>query len=178
MAENDFPKNVTLGNSTYTLRLMTSKDKHTVLNFVQHLSEADTLFMRRDVTQPEAVDSWLQDIERDRTITILMEEKGNVAAYGSLHYNQLFWNRHLAELRVLVSSSYRRRGLATVLARELINFARKLSLDKVVAYVAIEDRRAREVMESLGFRAEAVLQDWVKTRDERTHDLLIMSITL
>ncbi|HRE47092.1 MAG TPA: GNAT family N-acetyltransferase [Aggregatilineales bacterium] len=178
MAENDFPKTVTLNGTAFTLRLMTAKDRHSVVNFVSHLPENDTLFMRRDVTQPEAVDEWIHDIEKDRTITILVEERGNIAAYGSLHYNQLFWNRHLAELRVLVSSMYRRRGLASALAKELIVFARTLGLDKVVAYVASEDRRAREVMEQIGFRAEAVLQEWVKTRDERTHDLLIMSVTL
>jgi hypothetical protein len=44
--------------------------------------------------------------------------------------------------------------------------------------MAIEDKGAQHVVEELGFKAEAILTDWVKTRDNRTHDLLIMSAPL
>jgi len=34
------------------------------------------------------------------------------------------------------------------------------------------------MVEDLGFKPEAILSDWVKTRDDRHRDLLIMSTDL
>jgi RimJ/RimL family protein N-acetyltransferase len=178
MFKERFPQTVTLNGVQYTFRLMTAADREAILRFTQSLSDGDVLFMRRDVTQPDAIDAWIKDIEAGRAITILIEDKSRLVAYGSVYYNQLFWNRHLAELRILVSSPYRNRGLGTRLSRELIALARELELEKVTCYMAIEDACARAVVEDLGFRPEAVLADWVKTRDGRTHDLVIMSAPL
>jgi RimJ/RimL family protein N-acetyltransferase len=178
MSEQDYPKTTSILDTEYVFRLMTAKDRAVMADFVQSLSENDLLFVRRDVGQPEAIDSWLQDLEQDRAITILAEDKGRVAGYGTLHYNQLYWNRHIAEIRVLVSAAYRKRGVGKALAKELIGLARNLQLAKVVAYMPFTDKQARVVMEGIGFKPEAVLADWVKTRDDRTHDLLIMSVPL
>lgn len=173
-----FPKIVEIGGTEFILRLMTPQDRNTILSFAQHLPEADLLFMRRDVTQPEAVDAWMRDLEAKRAVSLITEAEGGVVAYGTLYFNQLFWNRHLGEVRVLVSSAYRNRGLGRRIIRELVRLAEDMELEKVVTYLSVGDKGARSVMEDLGFRAEAILGDWVKTRDNRRHDLLIMSTSL
>lgn len=178
MPKKDFPKTVTANGSKYQFRLMDAKDRYTILNFARSLSEADLSFMRRDITQDEAVDAWIRDIEANRAVTLVVEDEGRVAGYGTLYYNQLFWNRHLAEIRVLVSSPYRNRGLGKKLTRELMLIAKELPLDKVMVYIAIEDKGAQRMVEGMGFKPEALLTDWIKTRDDRTHDLLIMSTSL
>lgn len=178
MEKQQFPKNVHLDGTTFTFRLMTAEDRELILAFARHLPESDLLFMRRDVTQAEAVDAWIRDLAMNHAITILVEYQENIIAYGTLYYNQLFWNRHLGEIRVLVSSAYRNRGIGTRLSRELMKFAKERELDKVVSYMAVEDKVARCLVEDLGFKPEAILSDWVKTRDSRIHDLLIMSTSL
>lgn len=176
--KNNYPKSVEIKDTTYNFRLMTEEDRDIVFNFAQHLPERDLLFMRRDITQLEALDEWLQDLKKDRALTLLIEDNGAIIAYGTLYYNQLFWNRHLGEIRFMVSSPYRNRGVGTRLANELKSIAASLNLEKVVTYMATEDKGAQHVLEELGFKAEAILTDWVKTRDNRTHDLLIMSASL
>ncbi|NDJ62438.1 MAG: GNAT family N-acetyltransferase [Chloroflexi bacterium] len=178
MLKNEFPQMMSLSGAQFRFRLMTVSDRGAILVFAQNLSESDQLFMRRDITQPEAIDAWLSDIEARRAITIMVEDEGKLIGYGTLYFNQLFWNRHLGEIRLLVSSPYRNWGIEARLVRELLRFADELALEKVVTYMAVEDKAARTNLESLGFRAEAILADWVKTRDDRTHDLLIMGLTL
>ena len=53
--------------------------------------------------------------------------------------------------------------------------ARELGLQKIVARMAPEQRGATQVFERLGFRAEALLGDYVMDREGRTHDLIVMS---
>lgn len=178
MSEKDYPKTVKLGGDKYTLRFMTSKDRDKLLDFAQKMSEADLWFMRRDITQPAAIDSWITDIETDHAKTLLVEQDDLLVAYASLYYNQLFWNRHLAELRVVVSSGYRGRSMGRKLAQELSNLAKDMGLEKVMVYMAADDKAAQRMVDYLNFKPEAILADWVKTRDDRTHDLLIMSTDL
>jgi RimJ/RimL family protein N-acetyltransferase len=173
-----FPKAFAVNNVDLTLRLMTRQDRNAILHFAQHLDEVDLAFMRRDITQPEAVEHWIEDIEQNRAITILVESASGLLGYGTLYYNQFFWNRHLAEIRILVSSPYRNWGLGTRLTSELMLIGWELGLDKVMMYMRVDDPAARRMAEHLGLRAEAILTDWIKTRDDSKHDLLIMSTSL
>lgn len=178
MWHDEFPKAINVNGYKYTFRLMSEKDRNRILTFANSLSEADLSFMRRDITQPEAVDAWIEDVKSQLAVTILVEDGGNMAGYGTLYYNHVYWNRHLAEVRILVSSPYRNHGIGKKLARELTQLAKERRLAKVIAYMTVDNLSARHVMEGMGFRPEAILADWVKTRDERTHDLLIMSTSL
>lgn len=178
MAIKTFPQTVKDGEGELNLRLMDADDRESIIALAQKLSEADLWFMRRDITQPESVDAWIRDIDNNRAITLLVEDKGHVIAYGSLYHNQLFWNRHLAEIRIMVTAPYRNRGLGNRLATELISFCKELGFEKVFSYTSAEDKGAQKMLEGVGFKAEALLADWIKTRDERTHDLVIMSASL
>lgn len=176
MIRKDFP--ITITDENVDFRFMTTEDREAINRMAQQLTEADLWFMRRDITQPEAVADWVHDIERHRATTVLAEYEGAVIGYGTIYYNQLFWNRHVAEIRVMVSSAHRNRGLGKKLVLQLVVLARELGLEKVISYMAVDDQGARRLFEDLGFVAEAVLTDWVKTRDNRTRDLLIMSTSL
>ncbi len=178
MLKASYPKSVTAHDRSFVLRLMESRDRNAILTLAQSLSEADLLFMHRDITQPEAVDEWVRDVEAGRAVTVLAEENGKIIGYGTLYYNQIFWHRHLAEIRIMVSEPYRNWGLEETLTGELVRYARDLRLDKVITYLTVEDKGTQRVAEELGFRPEALLTDWVKTRDNCTHDMLIMVTSL
>lgn len=178
MWADEFPKTISVNGYRYVFRLMGENDRAKILSFANSLSEADLSFMRRDITQPEAVDAWIADVRSQQAVTILVEDGDNLAGYGSLYHNQTYWNRHVAEIRILVSSPYRNHGIGKKLARELTQLAKERRLAKVIAYMTVDNLSARHVLEDMGFRPEAILADWVKTRDERTHDLLIMSTSL
>ncbi|NWF71256.1 MAG: GNAT family N-acetyltransferase [Chloroflexi bacterium] len=172
------PKKMSLNGSNLTFRPMDASDRNTILSMAQHMTETDLAFMRRDITQPDVIDAWVQEIQNHRAYTLLVEDDDQVVAYGTLYFSQFYWNRHIAEVRVLVTSPYRNRGIGAKLVRELMQKAHDFKLDKLICYLSADDKSARKMVESLGFRPEAVLADWVKMRDERTKDLLIMATAL
>lgn len=174
----DYPKHISLNGNNYDFRPMSQADRDAVVNMARHLPEADLAFMRRDITHPEAVDDWVRDIEHARSFTLLVEEAGRLIAYGTLHMDTFYWNRHIGEIRILVSSQFRNRGLGNRLVRELVGVGREHGLAKAIIYMAADDRGARRMVETLGFQPEAVLADWVMMRDGRTKDLLIMAAAL
>ncbi len=176
--EETYPKSVFIGGVNFTCRLMTSQDRHHVLILAQQLPESDLLFMRQDITQPEEVERLIRDLEANRVTVILVEDGRDIMACGILTRNRLFWNRHWAEVCVMVRSPYRNRGLGTQIAAQIVEFARQKGLEKLVAHTLVEDKGAQHMFEDLGFKPEAILPDWVKTRDNHTHDLLIMAVTL
>jgi len=174
----EYPKTMSISGDEYTFRLMTNKDRDVLLGMVKQITDSDLWFLRHDITQNDAIDDWIRDIDHKRAQTLIVEDNGKAIAFGILYYNQVFWNRHLAEMRVLVASSHRNRGLGTKIARELTVLAKDLSLEKVLVYMEANDKAARRMVEDLGFKPEAILSDWVKTRDDRHRDLLIMSTDL
>ncbi len=171
-----YPREIKVGdNRTVTLRLMGKSDRDVVLNFSRSLPPDDLLFLRRDITSPEVVDHWVQNVETGHAVTVLAERDGELLGYGSLYRDDAQWMRHVGEIRVLVSSDHRKLGLGRRLANDVFAIARDLGLQKMMARMTPDQKGARATFERLGFRAEALLHDFVLDRDGKTRDLLIMS---
>ena len=170
-----YPWTTTLKEKKVTLRLMEPSDSGAVLGFAKSLPEDDLLFLSVDITRNEALDQWAQNIKSGQIRTVLAEANGMLIGHGTLNHNELQWTRHLGEIVLLIKPDYRGIGLGGLLANELFSIARELGLQKIVARMASEQRGAVQVFERLGFRAEALLADYVIDRAGRTHDLIVMS---
>jgi acetyltransferase len=59
-----------------------------------------------------------------------------------------------AELAVIVSDQFQRRGIGREIVRQLVDFARDEKLERVTATVLFENRPMQKVFEKLGFRLE------------------------
>lgn len=174
-SKRTYPWTTALKDKQITLRLMQPEDRGLLLGFAQSLPENDLLFLAVDITRPEALDQWLHNIETGQIKTILAEANGRLIGHGTLSHNALEWTRHLGEIVLLISPDYRSIGLGSLMANELFAIARELGLQKIVARMASEQRGALQVFERLGFKAEALLADYVIDRQGRTHDLIVMS---
>ncbi len=170
-----YPREVALGGGSLTFRLMEPSDSEAILSFARSLPPDDLLFLRLDVTTPEGVAEWVRNIEAGRTITILAEDEGSIAGYASIHHNDVLWSRHVGEIRVIVGSEHRRRGLGRRLTDEVFAIARDIGLGKITAQMTPDQQGARATFERLGFRPEALLADFVVDREGKTRDLLIMA---
>ncbi len=170
-----YPWKTSIAETDVTFRLMEPADGPDILNFARELPEEDLMFLRTDITQKPAVDTWMNYIKTGRTISLLAEIGGKIAGYASIHLNEATWTRHVAEMRVLIGRDYRGIGLGKKLTNEAFAMARDLGLKKITAQMATDQRGARGVFEHLGFRPEALLADHVMTRDGTTRDLLVMS---
>jgi L-amino acid N-acyltransferase YncA len=171
-----YPREVKVGdNRTVALRLMEKSDRDRMVDFARSLSPDDLLFLRRDITDPEVVDEWVQDIERGRTVTVLAEKDDELLAYGSLLLHETFWGRHMGEIRVLVRSDYRGLGLGLQLTSDVFAIAKDAGIEQMIARMTTEQERTRAILERLGFKQEAVLRGFVRDREGNRRDLLVMS---
>jgi RimJ/RimL family protein N-acetyltransferase len=174
-AKRAYPWTTTLQGKQITLRPMQATDRDVVLAFAQSLPADDLLFLPLDITHPKVVDGWVRSLQSGRTETIVAESGGHLIGMGTLVRSETMWARHLGNIRLLVSTDARSIGLGTLLANEIFAVAEEAGLQKVVAQRASEERGAIAVFERLGFKAEALLADYVMDRDGRTHDLIVMS---
>lgn len=170
-----YPVNYKAGNKDVTIRLMTAADKAGILDFARSLPEHDLLFLRRDITQEDAVDDWIKEMNSGEIITILADCAGKIVGYATIHKSLLRWTEHVAELRVTVAESMRGAGLGRVLTQEAFATALAGGIDKMVAQMTLDQKGAIATFEGLGFRPEALLRDHVKDRDGNKHDLLMLS---
>jgi RimJ/RimL family protein N-acetyltransferase len=174
-SKRKYPWTTVIDGQTYTLRLMTAKDKKAMLKFAKSLPEDDLLFLAIDITNESAVDNWVENIEKGRLHTILVETDGKLVGHGSLIHEEQVWTRHIGGMILLLGRETRGKGLGNILAGELFGYAEEIGLRKVMARMASEQRGAIQVFEKLGFKAEALLTDCVIDRNDKTHDLIIMS---
>ncbi len=180
MAQTDivkrtYPRQTTIEGVEITLRLMEPSDRDEILAFGRSLPDHDLLFLRVDITDPKVVDEWVENMKRGRTITVLAESEGKLVGWVNLHRDEVMWQRHVGEIRVLLKPELRGFGLGKIMANEGFSIAKDLGLQKMMVRMTTDQRGARGMVEALGFRPEALLADFVMDRDGRTHDLLIMS---
>jgi RimJ/RimL family protein N-acetyltransferase len=173
--QRSYPRSVELGSQTATLRLMTPADAERLVAFARALPADDLLFLRTDITDPAVVARWVEDLRGGRTVTVLAEVDGAVAGYASLHGSETTWQRHLGEIRLQAGPRHRGQGLGRALAGEMFAVAREIGLRKLVAQMTADQRGAVATFERLGFRPEALLQDFVIDRAGRTRDLIVMA---
>ena len=174
-SKRTYPWTTSVKDEQVTIRLMKPEDGQALLAFAQSLPEDDLLFLSVDITKPEVIEQWARSIQSGRANTVLAESNGKLIGHGTLSLNDLLWTRHLGEIQLMISPDRRGGGLGGLLANEVFAIAQELGLQKIVARMASEQKGALQVFERLGFKAEALLADYVMDRRGRTHDLIVMS---
>lgn len=172
----NYPIQVTLSDRTkVSIRPMDLKDGPGVLQFFRALPKEDRLFLRDDVTSPEWLERFLRETDYQTLVPLVAERAaeivGNAALYRSLHG----WSSHVGEIRVAVARDFQRKGLGTLLARELVKIALAAGLEKMIVSVVENQVGAKRVFEKLGFRPEAVLKGHVKDIRGDKRDLVILA---
>lgn len=178
-AIEDYPLSVKLQNETdVELCPATPDDKDSILAFADGLDEQDLLFLRVDITEPQAVENWLANVGQGETISILAWQDGQVVGYCSVDRTPARWTRRVGEIRVNVAPSFRGQGLGRHLTAKVFDVARRVGLKKLVANMTPDQLGAQNAFSRLGFRPEAVLADHIEDRDGGIHDLTIMSYSI
>ena len=86
--------------------------------------------------------------------------------------------RHLGELRCVVSDKYKRKGLCTILVREIFLRAVSTDLYKIQAAVMEEQKSAISAFKRMGFKQEALLKKHVTDIQGKRHNLIIMNLDI
>ena len=171
-----FPRDVRMDNGkTLELRLMSRSYRDEIVRFARALPKQDLLFLRMDITDPHNVEQWIDNVEADRSVTILAYDGAHLGGYATLHHNEVLWTRHVGEIRTNVGADFRGIRLGARLVEEMFAIAKEIGLKKITANMTSDQKAARATFERIGFRPEALLADHVMDNEGRTHDMLIMS---
>lgn len=169
------PRAIRLSDGKMTLRRLERTDREALLKFTSALAEHDLLFLRIDISNPDVIDAWLDNVDLERVVTIIAEREGRIFGYGSLHMANAQWSQHVGELRVLIAEEMRGKGLGRALTEAIFAQALERGIEKMVAQMTIDQKGAIATFEELGFKPEALLRDHVKDRNGEKHDLLVYS---
>ena len=170
-----YPRKHLIANATVEVEMLGASDGAEIARFVQKLPTHDLLFVRRDLSHPKVVTAWLDALGEGNITSLAARSNGELVGCTAVVTDPRSWSRHVAELRVMVSPTWRGRGLGRLLIQECFALALGMGLEKLYVQMTVDQRSAVAVFEELGFRAEAVLRDHVKDRDGTTYDLAILS---
>ena len=171
-----YPRRIRCSNAEFELRLMNAADADAALAFAKLLPPHDRLFLQRDIRNPKVVGAWLEQIERGTITSILAMAEGKIHGCAAIVRDALSWSPHVSEMRIVVSQSARGGGLGRLLAQDAFAFAVSTGVEKLIARMTPDQRGAIAVFEEMGFRAEALLRDYVRDADGTTHDIVILSL--
>jgi len=171
-----YPRKLTLKRRrSVQVRPMTVEDADALHAFFCAIPAEDLLFLRRDVTDRDVIESWSLDIAAGHTFTLLAESDGAVVGEASIHRSRVPWSTHVGEIRVVVDAAHRQLGLGSSLVQAIFLEALQRGIEKIVAEMTPDQKSAINVFEKLGFRVEGLLRDHVRDRQGQKRDLVVMA---
>jgi ribosomal protein S18 acetylase RimI-like enzyme len=172
-------KTVALKDGTeVTIRDMEPDDVQRSFDFFAELPKEDRKYLRVDVTRWEFVERRIHDIDPSRVRRLVVIHDDEVVADGALELQGHGWGENIAEIRLLVSSTFQRRGLGLLLARELYFIAAEAKVDRIVARMMRPQGGAQRIMKRLGFHDEFLIPEHVRDQDGNWQDMIIMRCNL
>ncbi len=168
-----YPRRVQLEGDPIELRLMGEDDVEPMLEFARGMPPEDLLYLVANFTDESVVRSWVEHIKSGKAITVLAMKGDRVLGESTLLHNATNWTRHLGEIRIQITPTARRHGLARMLADEIDAIARQLGLQLLTARMTLDQSEAQSVFGRLGFQREAVLWDYAITRDGKTRNVVV-----
>ncbi len=168
-------KNVKLKDGTeIVLRQLKKKDWKRLTAFFKSLPKEDRIYLRVDVTDKETIKQIIKSSKLGECKRIIALINDEIAATGLLELEKRKWKKHFGEIRLLVSKSYRRKGLGMLVARELYLFAISEKVEEIIVKMMKPQVAAISIFKRMGFKRETVLPEYVKDLGGTKRDLIIM----
>lgn len=154
------------------LRDVVPDDTDDVRAFFAALTPEARTFFWADITDPIVAAAWAGD---ERRAPMVVVDDGRIVAFGAL-VPLSEWSSHVAELVLVVASDARRQGRGRALANAMLLAALERGFTKVTVQVAADQSGAMAMFQAIGFQAEALLRDHLRTPGTgQKRDLVILA---
>src|SRR3990172_6735340 len=128
-----YPKEVSLRDgSRLTVRPLEKGDEQALLEFFLGMPEEDRFFLKDDVTSPQVIQGWVDNLDYERALPLAAFEGQSIIAEGGLVRCRGNDERQIGDIRIAVAPKYRNRGLGTLLIRELCDIADDAGVEKIL----------------------------------------------
>ena len=175
-----FPSVATLNDGQQvTIRPLRPDDSAALHQFFLRVPEEDRFYLNNDVTAPEVIQEFTGNISMDVAIPLVAVSGDRIIADSTLHRSRRASRRHVGELRIVVDTEYRGRGLGARLIDELIQLGVDLGLERL-AFELVDRREmpAIQAAKAAGFEQVAVLEGRVRDMYGIMQDLVILELPL
>ncbi len=171
----NYPRIITLEDGTQvTLRPLLKDDEAALAEYFNSLPTGDRLCIRRDVTDPQVIESWIYSLDYDNVLPLLALKDGKVVGDATLHFNTIRWTRHQGEVHLTTDPQYRVKGLGSLLIQHLMDVARQLGLEQLTAEIPPVLDKAFHFFEKLDFKSVVHLKGFAEDAEGKESDLFIM----
>jgi RimJ/RimL family protein N-acetyltransferase len=157
------------------IRNISMDDLENYMRFFRSLPPKDRKYLRINVTDDNLVKERIKQIRSGNFFRIVALKDDQIIASGALELCADDWHKNHAELRVIVSRPYQRRGLGLIMNRELYLIAAQHNVKKVIAKMMRPQTGAVKILKKLGFKEEYLIPGYVQDQDENAQDLVIMT---
>jgi len=175
MLNHDYPKSIELKDGREViLRPLVQDDFDKLFSFFQVLPAEDRLFLVHDVSDPDLIRKWTDELDFERVIPLVALEQDRIVGDGTLHMASRGWMRHVGHIRLVTARSHRHCGLGAFIARDLVALAAERGLQKLQAHVIENGAGAVRMFEAVGFNKAVVIEKLVRDQHGTDRDLAIM----
>lgn len=158
-----------------TIRRLTEADLDPLMDFYAALPADDRRYLKFDVTDRKSVARRLKRLDSGDDIRVAAFHGGVIVASGALELSGESWSKHQGEIRVIIARPFQKRGLGTIMIRELYFIAVQSQITTIVARMMRPQIGAQKVFRRLGFREDSMLPDFVKDIQGDPQDLIVMT---
>jgi ribosomal protein S18 acetylase RimI-like enzyme len=156
-----------------TIRPLGEGDRAALLAFSGALPEDDWLYLEDDFRNPDLIARLVNAHAAENWRQVVAVAGGSIVGYGAVR--QLpGWSSHVADIRLIVAQSWRRRGLGTALALAVLEAARGLGISKLIVDMLEQQYAGQAIFLRLGFRHEGRLLDHARDQRGGCHNLVVM----
>ena len=171
--QKESPKRVKIRDGTeIRIRPLVMEDLDRICEFFGQLPEEDRNYLRFDVTDRRVVEERLQSIQKWGRLKRLIALDGErIVGTGVLELHDRETGE--AEIRLIVARDFQRRGLGTLLSRELYFLAIKEGVEVLMISYLAPNKGARQITRRLGFHLEEVNPSGGRDLAGHTEDLIV-----
>lgn len=169
---------VTLNDGMRVLiRPLTQADKPLLLALFAGAPREDLDYFRSDAADPNVVARWCDELDYTQVFPMIALVNDRIVGDATLHVGQRY-QRHIGWVRLYLDHDFRRRGIGGLMLSALIDIARKIGLQQVVAEVPANQVQVIKAFQTLGFKQEFMYSDFFINPEGDTIDVALMILRL
>jgi len=169
---------VTLNDALRVLiRPLTQGDKEQLLKLFALVPPEDLDYFRSNVSNTAVVASWCDELDYSKVFPLVAVVNEQIIGDATLHIGTRY-NRHIGWVRLYLDREFRRRGMGGLMLSGLIDIARKIGLQQLIAEVVTNQVQIIKAFQNLGFTQEFIYRDYFMTPQGETLDVALLVLRM